>query len=72
MPLSRQRGFIGDSMGDDAVIVEGVDGAESHAALYSTVHGAGRVMSRTAAKGNSSPNRMASASAGRASFVTTR
>ena len=46
-----QRGFIGGSMGDDAVIVEGVDSAESRAALYSTVHGAGRVMSRTAAKG---------------------
>ena len=46
-----QRGFVGGSMGDDAVIVEGLDSAESRAALYSTVHGAGRVMSRTAAKG---------------------
>jgi tRNA-splicing ligase RtcB (3'-phosphate/5'-hydroxy nucleic acid ligase) len=46
-----QRGFVGGSMGDDAVIIEGVDGDESRAALYSTVHGAGRVMSRTAAKG---------------------
>ncbi len=46
-----QRGFVGGSMGDDAVIIEGVDGAESRAALYSTVHGAGRIMSRTAAKG---------------------
>ncbi len=46
-----QRGFVGGSMGDDAVIVEGIDGEESRAALYSTVHGAGRVMSRTAAKG---------------------
>lgn len=46
-----QRGFIGGSMGDDAVIIEGVDSEVSREALYSTVHGAGRVMSRTAAKG---------------------
>ena len=46
-----QRGFIGGSMGDDAVIIEGVDSPASREALFSTVHGAGRVMSRTAAKG---------------------
>lgn len=48
-----QRGFVGGSMGDDAVILEGApgDSAEQRAALYSTVHGAGRVMSRTEAKG---------------------
>jgi tRNA-splicing ligase RtcB (3'-phosphate/5'-hydroxy nucleic acid ligase) len=46
-----QKGFIGGSMGDDAVIVEGVDSPDSREALFSTVHGAGRVMSRTAAKG---------------------
>ena len=46
-----QRGFIGGSMGDDAVIVEGVDSNISRDALYSTVHGAGRVMSRTQAAG---------------------
>jgi tRNA-splicing ligase RtcB (3'-phosphate/5'-hydroxy nucleic acid ligase) len=54
-----QKGFIGGSMGDDAVIVQGTptDGASSElaalqaAALYSTVHGAGRVMSRTQAAG---------------------
>jgi tRNA-splicing ligase RtcB len=46
-----QRGFIGGSMGDDAVIVEGVDSPAAREALYSTVHGAGRIMSRTAAKG---------------------
>ncbi|HEY4758778.1 MAG TPA: RtcB family protein [Chthoniobacterales bacterium] len=46
-----QRGFVGGSMGDDAVIVEGMDSHESREALYSTVHGAGRIMSRTAAKG---------------------
>ncbi|HMN21224.1 MAG TPA: RtcB family protein [Ottowia sp.] len=56
-----QRGFIGGSMGDDAVIVAGYEAAAGsgpdaiHAlqqqALFSTVHGAGRVMSRTAARG---------------------
>jgi tRNA-splicing ligase RtcB len=46
-----QRGFIGGSMGDISVIVEGVRSDESHAALHSTVHGAGRVMSRTRAAG---------------------
>jgi tRNA-splicing ligase RtcB len=52
-----QRGFIGGSMGDDAVIVEGspstdpATGELQRAALFSTVHGAGRVMSRTQAAG---------------------
>ena len=46
-----QKGFIGGSMGDDAVIIEGVDSGTSREALFSTVHGAGRIMSRTAAKG---------------------
>ena len=46
-----QKGFIGGSMGDNAVIIEGVDSATSREALFSTVHGAGRIMSRTAAKG---------------------
>jgi tRNA-splicing ligase RtcB (3'-phosphate/5'-hydroxy nucleic acid ligase) len=52
-----QAGFIGGSMGDDAVIVRGTvstDPAVSEVqrqALFSTVHGAGRVMSRTAAAG---------------------
>jgi tRNA-splicing ligase RtcB len=41
-----QRGFVGGSMGDDAVILEGVEGAASTASLHSTVHGAGRVTSR--------------------------
>src|SRR4051812_13068192 len=54
-----QKGFIGGSMGDDAVIVRGttpevapeeVQRAQREA-LYSTVHGAGRVMSRTQAAG---------------------
>ena len=37
-------------MGDDAVIVEGVDSPDSVEAMYSTVHGAGRVMGRMDAK----------------------
>jgi tRNA-splicing ligase RtcB len=52
-----QKGFIGGSMGDDAVIVQGAAsndpavGEMQRQALFSTVHGAGRVMSRTAAAG---------------------
>lgn len=46
-----QKGFVGGSMGDDAVIIEGIDSPVSREALFSTVHGAGRIMSRTAAKG---------------------
>jgi tRNA-splicing ligase RtcB len=66
-----QKGFIGGSMGDDAVIVAGAEPSivlpsknesrraatwdqtwEAQAgALWSTVHGAGRVMSRTEAAG---------------------
>lgn len=46
-----QRGFVGGSMGDDAVILEGVDTPQSRSALFSTVHGAGRVMGRMQAVG---------------------
>jgi tRNA-splicing ligase RtcB len=46
-----QRGFVGASMGEPSVILEGVDGDEARGALYSTVHGAGRAMSRTKAAG---------------------
>jgi tRNA-splicing ligase RtcB len=48
-----QRGFVGGSMGDNSVILRGAKGDtdEQRASLYSTVHGAGRVMSRTAARG---------------------
>ena len=37
-------------MGDDAVILEGIDSEAARANLYTTVHGAGRTMSRTQAK----------------------
>jgi tRNA-splicing ligase RtcB (3'-phosphate/5'-hydroxy nucleic acid ligase) len=46
-----QRGFVGGSMGEDSVILHGVDSPESKQIMYSTVHGAGRVMSRTKAAG---------------------
>ena len=46
-----QRGFVGGSMGEDAVILEGVEHPDAARALYSTVHGAGRVLSRKKAKG---------------------
>ena len=52
-----QKGFIGGSMGDDAVIVQGASAAGTpiealqRDALFSTVHGAGRVMSRSQAAG---------------------
>lgn len=46
-----QRGFVGSSMGDNSVIIKGVDSELSNELFYSTVHGAGRVMSRTQAAG---------------------
>ncbi len=49
-----QRGFVGGTMGDISVIVEGAECEESKVALYSTVHGAGRVLSRTQAAGKKS------------------
>lgn len=46
-----QRSFIGSNMNDQSVIVRGLDTPEAKANLYSTVHGAGRIMSRTQAAG---------------------
>lgn len=46
-----QWGFVGGSMGDISVVLRGVESPEANAALYSTVHGAGRVMSRRQARG---------------------
>lgn len=45
------RSFVGGSMGDYSFILEGVDSSESKTSLYSTIHGAGRVMGRAQAKG---------------------
>jgi tRNA-splicing ligase RtcB len=52
-----QKGFVGGSMGDNAVIIQGATAGDTavrdlqERALFSTIHGAGRVMSRTAAAG---------------------
>lgn len=46
-----QKGFVGGTMAEPAVILEGVDSEESKLAMYSTVHGAGRVMGRREATG---------------------
>src|SRR5699024_2962560 len=46
-----ERGFVGGSMGDISVILEGKESKKSKEAFYSTVHGAGRIMSRTKAAG---------------------
>src|SRR5699024_1244730 len=46
-----QLGFVGGSMGDISVILQGSESEKSKQAFYSTVHGAGRVMSRTKAAG---------------------
>ncbi|MFM9597685.1 RtcB family protein, partial [Streptomyces scabiei] len=46
-----QKGFVGGSMGDISVILEGVESEDGKSSLYSTVHGAGRVLSRTQAAG---------------------
>lgn len=45
-----QRGFVGGSMGDVSVILEGVESTDSAASLYSTIHGAGRLLERTKEK----------------------
>jgi tRNA-splicing ligase RtcB len=46
-----QYGFIGANMADESVVVKGVEGHVNREGLYSTVHGAGRAMSRTQAAG---------------------
>ncbi len=46
-----QYGFVGATMGDTSVIIRGIDSDKSRDGLYSTVHGAGRVMSRNQAAG---------------------
>jgi tRNA-splicing ligase RtcB (3'-phosphate/5'-hydroxy nucleic acid ligase) len=46
-----QKGFVGGSMGDISVILEGVESVESTQSLNSTIHGAGRLLGRTQAKG---------------------
>jgi tRNA-splicing ligase RtcB len=45
-----QKGFVGGSMGDVSVILEGIESVDSAQALYSTIHGAGRAMGRNHAR----------------------
>lgn len=66
-----QKGFVGGSMGDDAVILQGAYAGDDYflenyqqSALFSTVHGAGRVMSRTQAAGKWDYKRRVRKSAG--------
>ena len=46
-----QKGFVGGTMGEQSVILEGMESEHGAQSLYSTVHGAGRVMGRMEAKG---------------------
>ena len=46
-----QKGFVGGTMGEPSVILRGAESDAARDLLYSTVHGAGRVMSRTQAAG---------------------
>jgi tRNA-splicing ligase RtcB len=46
-----QKGFVGGTMGETSVILEGIENDEAKHSLYSTVHGAGRVIGRMEAKG---------------------
>jgi len=46
-----QKGFVGGTMADISVILEGQESRECASLLYSTVHGAGRKMGRMQAKG---------------------
>jgi tRNA-splicing ligase RtcB len=46
-----QVGFVGGSMGEQSVILEGVENENAKYSLYSTVHGAGRAMGRKEATG---------------------
>jgi tRNA-splicing ligase RtcB len=50
-----QQGFVGATMAGVSVILEGVESERSAEAFYSTVHGAGRAMSRTQAAGRARP-----------------
>lgn len=46
-----EKSFVGGSMGDFSFIIEGIESESNKTAMYSTIHGAGRVMGRMQAKG---------------------
>ena len=52
-----QKGFVGGTMGEKSVILEGVENENAKYSLYSTVHGAGRAMGRMEAKGKTKFNK---------------
>lgn len=60
-----QLGFVGGSMGDISVVLEGVESKLSEQALYTTMHGAGRVMSRGQAAGRVKVRKVWQCSCGR-------
>jgi len=51
-----QKSFVGGTMGETSVILEGVENDEAKHSLYSTVHGAGRVRGRMEASGKTDRN----------------
>lgn len=51
-----QRGFVGGTMGETSVILEGIENEQASLSLYSTIHGAGRVMGRMEATGKRDRN----------------
>ena len=58
-----QEGFVGATMGEPSVILRGVGVGAGRELLYSTVHGAGRVMSRTKAAGQAAQARRSATTA---------
>jgi len=51
-----QRAFVGGTMGETSVILEGIENNQAWLSLYSTIHGAGRVMGRMEATGKRDRN----------------
>jgi len=52
-----QKGFVGGTMGEQSIILEGVENENAKYSLYSTVHGAGRAMGRKEATGVTKKNK---------------
>lgn len=69
-----QLGFVGATMGEPSVVVQGVSSGnvEQELTLYSTVHGAGRVMSRTEAAGKTKTRKHWECQIRGCSFVETK
>lgn len=52
-----QKGFVGGTMGETSVILEGIENEQASLSLYSTVHGAGRVDGPDGSQGQAEQNR---------------